>query len=315
MLIAIGLKQFLSPSFGLTCLAFLPMWCVVQGVSLTTGLILIKSYNVSPPGDAVVLNEMSNQDITKRTYQGHVLVVDDSETNVLLLRYQLKQLGLKVTTSNNGLDAFEKACSVAFDLIFMDLFMPQMSGLDTVKKIRDCHVSVPIVALSGRSDPQDKEECLAAGFNAYLEKSDQEKGLAEVLSQFLQPANASDPVDLAQSHSLNSTNDFDSPVDLLKQAYGDDILVDKIIATFCKDADSILEGLTQAVEQHNSESILYLSHKLAGAAGIVQASQLAEIAHELEKISSSDDSILLARHLSRLQRVYDDFNELIADYR
>lgn len=266
-------------------------------------------------GVAVVLNEMSNQDMTKRTYQGHVLVVDDSDTNVLLFRYQLKQFGLKVTTSNNGLDAIEKVRSVAFDLIFMDLLMPQMSGLDTVKKIRDFHVSVPIVALSGRTDPQDKADCLAAGFNAYLEKSDQEKGLVEVLSQFLQPGSASDPFDLDQSHSLGATNDLDSPVDLLKQAYGDDILIDKIITTFCKDADSILEGLTQAVEQHNSESILYLSHKLAGAAGIVQASQLAGIAHELEKISSSDDSILLARLFSRLQRAYDDFNELIADFR
>lgn len=116
--------------------------------------------------------ESSEQDaILKNT---RVLVAEDNLVNQQVVRGVLKKKAMKVTVVNNGLEAISAInnSKEPFDLILMDLEMPEMDGLCATQAIRagDRSPNIPIVALTAQAMRGDRERCIAAGMNAYLSK-------------------------------------------------------------------------------------------------------------------------------------------------
>ena len=103
-----------------------------------------------------------------------MLVAEDNPTNQALVAALLKQKGHRVTIVGNGRLAADRAALESFDLILMDVQMPEMSGLEATAAIRDHERTtgghVPIVALTARAMAGDREQCLAAGMDAYVSK-------------------------------------------------------------------------------------------------------------------------------------------------
>lgn len=99
-----------------------------------------------------------------------ILVAEDNEINALIINDMLKQMGHKVMVAENGKRALEAATKVRFDLILMDIQMPEMDGLEATKAIRAADISIPIVGLSANVFEQDKQKALNAGMNDYLHK-------------------------------------------------------------------------------------------------------------------------------------------------
>lgn len=100
----------------------------------------------------------------------HILVVEDNLVNQKVLKRQIEQAGHRCTIANNGLEAVEKCEKMSFDLIFMDMEMPVMGGLEATRNIRSRGIGIPIVALSAYTRPEYKEEAEQAGMNDYLTK-------------------------------------------------------------------------------------------------------------------------------------------------
>jgi two-component system, sensor histidine kinase and response regulator len=103
-----------------------------------------------------------------------VLVVDDNLVNQQVVRGVLKKKGIQVVLANNGIEAVNaiSASDTIFDLILMDLEMPEMDGIEATKAIRKGNITpnIPIIALTAQAMRGDREHCLAAGMNAYLSK-------------------------------------------------------------------------------------------------------------------------------------------------
>ncbi len=99
-----------------------------------------------------------------------ILLVDDSPDNRLLISFMLRKLGLKVELAIDGRDALQKASAQKFDLILMDLQMPNMGGYEAVLNLRQMGFKHPIVALTAHAMKDEKEKCLANGFTDYLTK-------------------------------------------------------------------------------------------------------------------------------------------------
>ncbi|MBL8500869.1 MAG: response regulator, partial [Nitrosomonas sp.] len=121
----------------------------------------------------------------------HILVVEDNEFNQLLITELLTSWGIKVRLAQNGVECLDllKTAGSPFDLIFMDIQMPEMDGLEATRCIRqELHLtSIPIVALTANIIEHDQQEFLATGMNAYLPKPFDPDQLIRVLDQFLQP--------------------------------------------------------------------------------------------------------------------------------
>ena len=101
-----------------------------------------------------------------------VLVVEDNETNLYLVRFILEKNGLEVIEARGGVAAVELAVKEKPDLIIMDIQLPDISGLEAIKRIRasEANHDIPIIALTSYAMSGDKEKTLNAGCNGYIEK-------------------------------------------------------------------------------------------------------------------------------------------------
>lgn len=119
------------------------------------------------------------------TFEGNILVVEDNLVNQKLIQKTLNKLGLEVTISENGFRATNEAKNNKYDLIFMDLQMPVMDGIEATKKIREFDQTTPIVALTANVMGNIGDESKKAGMNDYLFKPLKKKYLLDVLNRFL----------------------------------------------------------------------------------------------------------------------------------
>jgi two-component system alkaline phosphatase synthesis response regulator PhoP len=101
-----------------------------------------------------------------------ILVVDDDELVLIAVQELLTPLGLSVTTLSSGPAALGKASSETFDLVILDVIMPEMDGFEVCRGIRqmDSYAETPILMLTAKSGEEDKQRGVEAGANLYLPK-------------------------------------------------------------------------------------------------------------------------------------------------
>jgi len=116
---------------------------------------------------------------------GKVLVVEDDFASQQVILGMLEETNLQAEIANNGIEAVNKVTSGSYDLIFMDIQMPNMNGYDATKIIREKGYTLPIIALTAYAMKGDEEKCLNVGCDAYLPKPVDAEKLFETLSEFL----------------------------------------------------------------------------------------------------------------------------------
>jgi signal transduction histidine kinase/CheY-like chemotaxis protein len=115
-----------------------------------------------------------------------ILVVDDHELNRDLMVLLLREYKYHVVTAKNGYEALELLKKKHFDLVLMDVQMPELNGVETTHKIRNLlALDVPVIACTAFSQPSEKQACLEAGMNDYLGKPVEEKELLRLLNLYL----------------------------------------------------------------------------------------------------------------------------------
>ena len=118
-------------------------------------------------------------------YDGRVLVAEDNTSSQVLVALLLKRLGLEVVLVADGRKAIDKALSESFDLILMDIQMPEMNGLAVTELLRSKGLETPIVALTASVMQNDKDRCLAAGCNDFLPKPINRELLNETIAKYI----------------------------------------------------------------------------------------------------------------------------------
>jgi len=156
---------------------------------------------VIPAGDDVTLEHVLEAtkaadiepfeqiDLNDIRFSGRVLVAEDTLTNQMLVKLLLQRIGFDVTVVKDGGEAVKKAEREEFDLIFMDIHMPNMNGYEATRTLRKKGIATPIVALTANAMKGDDRKCLAAGCNDYLPKPIDRKWLLCVVQKYLDPVN------------------------------------------------------------------------------------------------------------------------------
>ena len=116
---------------------------------------------------------------------GHILVAEDVQANQMLIRLILERMGLEVTIANNGKEVVQQALARNFDLILMDIQMPEMNGYQATEALRKEKITTPIIALTAYAMRGDDKKCIEAGCDGYLSKPVDRIELAEVLGKHL----------------------------------------------------------------------------------------------------------------------------------
>ena len=238
-----------------------------------------------------------------------VLVAEDNPVNRKLVTTLLARRGHTLTAVENGrqaLDAIQSA-SEPFDVVLMDLQMPEMGGLEATREIREREKAsgghLPLVALTAHAMQGDRERCLEAGMDGYLAKPIDVDQLIAALEHFGRtpasrrepPPPPADPV-------------FDERA-ALAYAGGDRALLAEVIKLFRSDYPSALRRIERAIGRRDGEALRLAAHRLKGAIATVGATAGRQAAADLEKTGKSQQLDEAARALAKLRGEIDRLDE------
>jgi CheY-like chemotaxis protein len=135
-----------------------------------------------------VPGKMLKETQSPRRLSGHILVVEDNAVNRMLIGAYLDEFGLTYEMVESGASAIMALASSSYDLVLMDIMMPELDGMETTRRIRMLHgpaAEVPIVALTAKAMKGDRETYLASGMNGYVSKPIRGRELHAALAPFL----------------------------------------------------------------------------------------------------------------------------------
>ncbi len=253
------------------------------------------------------------------TFRGRLLVAEDVRTNQLLIRLMLERLGLDVTLVDNGNQAVQGAMRAEYDLILMDVQMPEKNGHEATEELRACGVKTPIVALTAHAMNEDRQACLDAGCDDFLTKPIERDRLLEVLAQYL---HREEKEDVDESHASGSggespaSSEVDDVVviewDLLISRIVEEDLARELMPICLEDNKTRLALLIEAVQAHDAANAKLYAHSIKGSAANLGAERLSQAALELERLAGQGDLSEADECLQRIQTEFERFEAFVS---
>ena len=241
-----------------------------------------------------------------------VLLAEDNPVNQTLAMRILERLGHKVQVVNNGREALGRSQAEEFDLILMDVQMPEMDGLEATTAIRDAEAAtgkhVPIVAMTAHAMKGDREKCLSAGMDGYLSKPIRIDELKQAMSEVKKTQN------MGQSSEQNPFRAIGQLELLLDSVMGDRALLTEMAELWLADSAKQESQIRNGLDSGDAIMVQRAAHALKGSVGTFQASAAQDAANQLE-MSAKDADLVGARKaferlLTQIDLVRQDLRQL-----
>jgi len=212
-----------------------------------------------------------------------ILLAEDNLINRAVATGILEKMGLTVRHAGTGREAVEAFGEDTFDLILMDVQMPEMDGFEATKKIRELEKAtgghMPIVAMTAHAMAGDRERCLAAGMDDYVSKPLRKEDLLRSLQ-------AAAP----QARKDNDSNTFlHSRAAMLALCDGDEELMVELVSIFQENTPLIVQSIGDAIEKRDAPALAGSAHKLLSSLGTFGAQHAGSLASRLERHGREND--------------------------
>jgi len=211
-----------------------------------------------------------------------ILVAEDNPVNQQLALHLLERRGHSTIVAENGREALTAMTNHKFDLVLMDVQMPEMGGLEAARVIRENEKGtgqhVPIIAMTAHAMQGDRERCLEAGMDGYLSKPLDPKIFEQTVEGMASPQAATEPTPPVPKNK-NAVDE----VALLTRFNGDRKLVRTLVSAFRSDCSRMISRIRNASTLRNNVALAEAAHAFKGAVGNFGVSAAFETAREIEK--------------------------------
>lgn len=248
-----------------------------------------------------------------------ILLADDVEVNRELVKAILERYDHQITEATNGREAVEAFCAGRFDVVLMDVQMPEMDGLQATREIRRYEQQhgtghTPVIAMTAYAGKDDRDICLSAGMDDYISKPIKPLQVLEKLSQYCGsgelPGQEPEKVSEIQHEAAGSqtapppaesTLPIYAKEDLLERLGGAEMLIPRFMGLFFKGVDTNLATLEEAIASGNCDTVRVSSHTIKGSSANIGAMQMRETAAAIEadakegQIDMAYDRLLLLK--------------------
>jgi CheY-like chemotaxis protein len=252
----------------------------------------------------------------------HVLVAEDSPVNQHVAAALLEKWGHRVTVAGNGRQALAAVTAGRFDLILMDVQMPEMDGLEATAAIRKREQStgehIPIVALTAHAMKGDRDRCLASGMDAYVTKPIRSKELARVIHDVTDPAQNSAGFKNAGNTDASKDdprsaccNNWD---EALAALHGDRQLLAELVEIFCEECPKLREQIATALGSGDAKTLQRSAHTLKGSLSHIAASKAHALAEQIEVLAKQGELTAAVPLWSKLQVELDELNPTLTEF-
>ena len=233
-----------------------------------------------------------------RKHPLRILLVEDLLVNQKLALRMLEKMSYRADLASNGREALESLERQTYDLVLMDVQMPEMDGLDATRRIRAMDLPQPfIVAMTANAMQGDRELCLAAGMDAYISKPIHQAELAAAL-QMVKPLEGGVPAKEA------ATSVIDKKIyHALVETIGADF-IGEMVNAFVEEGQEFLATLKNALAASDVERFRRAAHSLKSDAATFGAMDLSNMAKELELMARENDLNHAVGKLDALRRAF-----------
>ena len=231
---------------------------------------------------------ITRHSIREKKHRLKILLAEDNAVNQKLALRMLEKRGHNVTVVNNGKEAIALYEQKEFDLILMDMQMPEMDGFEATTALRkmekatDTHV--PIIALTAHAMKGDRKRCLNAGMDGYVSKPIKAKELFDTIENLTfdtYEGNDSRQSTKPQKEIVNTSA-------IMERVDGDRELLNEIVELFLAECPKLVSNIKEAIAKQDSKTLEYAAHTLKGAVGNLAASATYDCAQELENMGRND---------------------------
>jgi PAS domain S-box-containing protein len=245
-----------------------------------------------------------------------ILLVEDNSINQILAQRLIRKRGDQIVVTNNGREALAALENDRFDLILMDVQMPEMSGVEVTAAIRlkekDTGEHIPIIATTASAMKEDRELCLEAGMDAYISKPIEREVLfatIDMLTGFSKEAKPGDE----DAQSCDPVFDLGAVLDSLD---GDSELLREVAGIFLAQTPKHMEKIRRAISDQDAKLLQRAAHALKGSAANLLAQGVVDAAFRLEGIGragsvdgSKEALVSLEVELGKLKLALGEFEK------
>ncbi len=252
----------------------------------------------------------------------NILIAEDNIINQKLAKATLERLGYQPIIVNNGKEAVQEILRNEYQLVFMDIQMPEMDGLEATKQIleSDTIKNKPIIiAMTAFAIHGDKEKFIEAGMNDYISKPIKIEDFTTMIKKWGFGLKITSPIIEPTPSVKNSHGEIiDMKLFERLQVMADDdtTFIHKLITLFIEQSDEILSEMEMLADKNDYTAMSQAAHKLKGSALNLGGRQLGEICRTIEELSSEKDFSTIVKQMSNLKDVYkltvEKFKELSA---
>jgi len=242
-----------------------------------------------------------------------ILVVEDNVINQKVVCKMLERLQISAVVAVNGKTAVQMYSDHRFELVFMDIQMPEMDGLEATKAIRALQTSEQrpvIIALTANAMLGDRERCLQAGMDDYLAKPIKQQDIESVIAKWF-PAVVSPEQGSPPSGQKTAEMMIDPKrIDQIKEI-GENELLQELLTLYLDDLDQFTLCVAAAATVHNHRQIYECSHKLKGSSANLGIESIREACKTMETFAHQNDDAGISDHFIHMQRLMDEVKTYI----
>jgi CheY-like chemotaxis protein/HPt (histidine-containing phosphotransfer) domain-containing protein len=241
-----------------------------------------------------------------------ILLAEDNAMNQKVALRLLERLGYRADVAVNGLEAIEALERQPYDVVLMDVQMPELDGLDATRRI--CEQWPPerrphIIAMTANALPEDREACFAAGMNDYVAKPIRAEELVAALKR-AKPLGGGD----GASDAVGYVSLDDGALENLRELGGDDFL-GEVIDAFLADAPGLIATLRRSLEEESTEELRRAAHTLKSNGATLGAGEFAELCRTLEQRAKTGELDGAGELVDRIEQEYRPLEEALTALR
>ena len=292
----------------------------IYGEGSTFSITLPQKIHSSEPISQLPLNH-NNYTCESKTLgfiapNAKVLIVDDIDTNIMVVCGLLNFYEIQTDTCLNGADAIEKVKNNAYDFVFMDHMMSEMDGIETTKRIREFNRDIPIIALTANAVSEMKKMFLENGFNDFLPKPIETQKLNNILEKWI-PKVKQKPCEkeLKSDEKIDLIiNGIDIKLGMGRTGGTKNYL--RTLEVFYKDGNKKIEKIMDCLKSGNYHLYTTHTHALKSALANIGAENLSEAANKLEIAGKQKNIDFINSQnedfLTKLSLLLNNINEILS---
>jgi PAS domain S-box-containing protein len=229
---------------------------------------------------SVTLRRVAETEHDKKRRLARVLLVEDNVVNQQVAVRQLEREGLRVEIASNGVEAVALTEETNYDLVLMDVQMPEMDGLEATRRIRERDDAtgrhLPIVAMTAHAMVGDRERCLEAGMDDYLSKPLKREDLREKLAAW---------VDVGEADGVDRLDQ-----EYIVSVFGEDAgFLAEVLGTYVESTSGLVDELRGALAREEFGTVRHLTHTLKGSSRSIGAVAFAGLCERAEKSRTPEE--------------------------